>query len=104
MDEPALPQTSIAGPNGGRATVSEMEAGLSGFGDQEPIPSHGQCLLVKSYGRERRGNVGTMIPARKVERESASEQTPAERRKRFRRFRNWGVTLSPGRVQRFRRY
>ena len=39
-----------------------------GFGDQVADPKPPRAALVKSHGGERRGNVGTMIPAGTVER------------------------------------
>src|SRR6266849_10784867 len=39
-----------------------------GFGDQVADPKPPRVAAVKSRGGERRGNVGTMIPAGKVER------------------------------------
>jgi hypothetical protein len=44
------------------------EGGPFGFGDQVADPKPARAAVVKSHGRERRGNVGTMIPAGKVER------------------------------------
>ena len=44
------------------------EGGPFGFGDQVADPKPPRAAVVKSHGRERRGNVGTMIPAGKVER------------------------------------
>ena len=39
-----------------------------GFGDQVADPKPPRAAVVKSHDRERRGSVGTMIPAGKVER------------------------------------
>ena len=44
------------------------EGGPFGFGDQVADPKPPRAAVVKSHGRERRGNVGAMIPAGKVER------------------------------------
>src|SRR5450755_2915492 len=53
-----------------------------GFGDQVADPKPPRAAAVKSRGGERRGNVGTMIPAGKVERgerkETASEASKAD--------------------------
>ena len=69
--------TSIAGPNGMRNCTRD-EGGPFGFGDRELIPSHRKLLLSKkSNGGERRGNVGTMIPAGTVER-GERKRTAAE--------------------------
>jgi hypothetical protein len=61
--------TSIAGPNARCATIFRDGGGPSGFGDQEPIPSHRERLWSKAtvvsvaeksgldpgrHGRERR--------------------------------------------------
>jgi hypothetical protein len=40
-----------------------------GFGDQVVDPKPPRAAVVKSHGREHRGNAGTMIPAGKVERD-----------------------------------
>src|SRR5262245_15750052 len=44
------------------------EGGHFGFGDQVADPKPPRAAAVKSRGGERRGNVGTMIPASMVER------------------------------------
>ena len=44
------------------------EGGPFGFGDQVADPKPPRAAAVKSRGGERRGNVGTMIPAGAVER------------------------------------
>src|SRR5438552_4410981 len=44
------------------------EGGPFGFGDQVADPKPPRAAAVKSRGGERRGKVGTMIPASKVER------------------------------------
>ena len=53
-----------------------------GFGDQVADPNPPRAAAVKSRGGERRGNVGTMIPAGKVERgerkQTASEASKAD--------------------------
>ena len=53
-----------------------------GFGDQVADPKPPRVAAVKSRGGERRGNVGTMIPAGKVERgerkQTASEASKAD--------------------------
>ena len=53
-----------------------------GFGDQVADPKPPRAAAVKSRGGERRGNVGTMIPAGKVERgerkQTASEASKAD--------------------------
>src|ERR1700681_2228083 len=53
-----------------------------GFGDQVADPKPPQAAVVKSDGGERCGNVGTMIPAGKVERgerkQTASEASKAD--------------------------
>jgi hypothetical protein len=52
-----------------------------GFGDQVADPKPPRAAAVKSRGGERRGNVGTVIPAGKVERgerkQTASEASKA---------------------------
>ena len=48
-----------------------------GFGDQVADPKPPRAAVVKSHGRERRGNVGAMIPAGKVERDER-KRTVAE--------------------------
>ena len=48
-----------------------------GFGDQVADPKPPRAAAVKSHGRERRGNAGTMIPAGKVERDER-KRTVAE--------------------------
>jgi hypothetical protein len=45
-----------------------MEGGPFGFGDQVADPKPPRAAAVKSRGGERRGKVGTMNPAGKVER------------------------------------
>ena len=58
------------------------EGGPFGFGDQVADPKPPRAAVVKSHGRERRGNVGTMIPAGMVERgerkRTASEVSKAD--------------------------
>ena len=58
------------------------EGGPFGFGDQVVDPKPPRAAVVKSHGRERRGNVGTMIPAGKIERgerkRTASEASKAD--------------------------
>src|SRR6476620_493718 len=53
-----------------------------GFGDQVADPKPPQAAVVKSDGGERYGNVGTKIPAGKVERgerkQTASEASKAD--------------------------
>jgi len=53
-----------------------------GFGDQVADPKPPRAAAVKSRGGERRGNVGTMIPAGEVERgerkQTASEASKAD--------------------------
>src|ERR1700686_1917573 len=53
-----------------------------GFGDQVADPKPPRAAAVKSRGGEHRGNVGTMIPAGKVERgerkQTASEASKAD--------------------------
>ena len=53
-----------------------------GFGDQVADPKPPRAAAVKSRGGERRGNVGTMIPAGKIERgerkQTASEASKAD--------------------------
>ena len=44
------------------------EGGPFGFGDQVVDPKPPRAAVVKSHGRERRGNAGAMIPAGKIER------------------------------------
>jgi hypothetical protein len=44
------------------------EGGPFGFGDQVADPKPPRAAVAKSHGRERRGNVETMIPAGMVER------------------------------------
>ena len=44
------------------------EGGPFGFGDQVVDPKPPRAAVVKSHGRERRGNAGTMIPAGMIER------------------------------------
>jgi hypothetical protein len=44
------------------------EGGPFGVGDQVADPKPPRAAAAKSRGGERRGNVGTMIPAGKVER------------------------------------
>jgi hypothetical protein len=50
------------------ATVLEMKEGPSGSAIRSLIPSHRELLRSKAVGGERRGKVGTMIPAGMVER------------------------------------
>ena len=56
--------------------------GPFGFGDQVADPKPPRAASVKSRGGERRGNVGTMIPAGTVERgerkRTASEASKAD--------------------------
>ena len=47
---------------------TEDEGGPFGFGDQVADPKPPPAAVVKSHGRERRGNAGTMIPAGTIER------------------------------------
>jgi hypothetical protein len=58
------------------------EGGPFGFGDQVADPKPPRAAAVKSRGGERRGNVGTMIPAGTVERgerkRTASEASKAD--------------------------
>jgi hypothetical protein len=58
------------------------EGGPFGFGDQVADPKPPRAAVVKSHGRERRGNVGAMIPAGMVERgerkRTASEASKAD--------------------------
>jgi len=58
------------------------EGGPFGFGDQVADPKPPRAAVVKSHGRERRGNVGTMIPAGMIERgerkRTASEASKAD--------------------------
>ena len=58
------------------------EGGPFGFGDQVADPKPPRAAVVKSHGRERRGNVGTMIPAGMIERgerkQTASEASKAD--------------------------
>ena len=58
------------------------EGGPFGFGDQVVDPKPPRAAVVKSHGRERRGNVGTMIPAGTIERgerkRTASEASKAD--------------------------
>src|SRR5262245_16960125 len=58
------------------------EGGPFGFGDQVADPKPPRAAAVKSLGGERRGNVGTMIPAGMVERgerkRTASEASKAD--------------------------
>jgi len=53
-----------------------------GFGDQVADPKPPRAAAVKSRGGERRGNVGTVIPAGKIERgerkQTASEASKAD--------------------------
>jgi hypothetical protein len=53
------------------------EGGPFGLGDQVADPKPPRAAVVKSHGRERRGNVGTMIPAGTVER-GERKRTAAE--------------------------
>ena len=53
------------------------EGGPFGFGDQVADPKPPRAAVVKIYGRERRGNVGAMTPAGKVERDER-KRTVAE--------------------------
>jgi hypothetical protein len=53
------------------------EGGPFGFGDQVADPKPPRAAVVKSHGRERRGKVGTMIPAGTVER-GERKRTAAE--------------------------
>jgi hypothetical protein len=59
-----------------------MKEGPSGSAIRSLIPSHRELLRSKARGGERRGNVGTMIPAGKVERgerkQTASEASKAD--------------------------
>src|ERR1700704_2932905 len=48
-----------------------------GFGDQVADPKPPRAAVVKSHGRERRGNVGAMTPAGEVERDER-KRTVAE--------------------------
>jgi len=61
---------------------TEDEGGPFGFGDQVADPKPPRAAAVKSLGGERRGNVGTMIPAGMVERgerkRTASEASKAD--------------------------
>ena len=50
---------------------------LGGFGDQVADPKPPRADVVKSHGRERRGNVEAMTPAGKVERDER-KRTVAE--------------------------
>ena len=59
------------------ATVLEMKERPFGFGDQVADPKPPRAALAKSHGRERRGKVGTMIPAGTVER-GERKRTAAE--------------------------
>jgi hypothetical protein len=65
-----------------RATVREMKEGPSGSAIRSLIPSHRELLRSKAVVGERRGNVGTMIPAGKIERgerkQTASEASKAD--------------------------
>jgi hypothetical protein len=45
-----------------------MKGGPFGFGDQVAESKPPRAAVVKSHGRERRGNVGAMIPAGTIER------------------------------------
>ena len=58
------------------------EGGPFGFGDQVTDPKPPRAAVVKSHGRERRGNAGTMIPAGMIERgerkRTASEASKAD--------------------------
>jgi hypothetical protein len=54
-----------------------MKEGPSGSAIRSLIPSHRERLWSKSHGRERRGNVGAMTPAGKVERDER-KRTVAE--------------------------
>jgi hypothetical protein len=58
------------------------EGGPFGFGDQVADPKPPRAAAVKCRGGERRGNVGTVIPAGKVERgerkQTASEASKAD--------------------------
>ena len=53
------------------------EGGPFGFGDQVADPKPPRAAAAKSRGCERRGNVGTMIPAGMVER-GERKRTAAE--------------------------
>jgi hypothetical protein len=59
-----------------------MKEGPFGYGDQVADPKPPQAAVVKSDGGERYGNVGTKIPAGKVERgerkQTASEASKAD--------------------------
>jgi hypothetical protein len=59
-----------------------MKEGPSGSAIRSLIPKPPRVAAVKSRGGERRGNVGTMIPAGKVERgerkQTASEASKAD--------------------------
>jgi hypothetical protein len=65
-----------------RARRTRDEGRPFGFGDQVADPKPPRAAAVKSRGGERRGNVGTMIPAGKVERgerkQTASEASKAD--------------------------
>ena len=58
------------------------EGGPFGFGDQVVDPKPPRAAVVKSHGREHRGNVGTMISAGMIERgerkRTASEASKAD--------------------------
>src|SRR5450755_4573057 len=58
------------------------EGGPFGFGDQVVDPKPPRAAMVKSHGRERRGNAGTMIPSGTIERgerkRTASEASKAD--------------------------
>src|SRR5437773_12247339 len=71
------------------------EGGPFGFGDQVADPKPPRAAVVKSHGRERRGNVGTMIPAGKVER-GERKRTVSEVSKFLRRCQNRGLALPLG--------
>ena len=49
-----------------------------GFGDQVADPKPPRAAAVKSRGGERRGNVGTVIPAGKVERGERKRSKPRD--------------------------
>jgi hypothetical protein len=57
--------TSIAGPYGDAQLFERDEVGPFEFGNQVPISSHRKLLRLNFV--ERCGNVGTVIPAGKVE-------------------------------------
>ena len=63
---------SVAGPRAGTGLAAPATGKVAGradsiLGDQVADPKPPQAALVKSHGRERRGNVGTMIPGGTIE-------------------------------------